>query len=192
MVNPAYRTLDSRVRRMNGMLARKRAAFGALTLDGEIEPSQVEPFERKKAALQEASTAFAQELEALKDTRKAIPKHLTIGELPEAERFEQLRTHSKHLIDTIKMVAYRAETAMVQVLREAMSRHEDARSLLRNIYSTEADLLPDEQANTLTVRLHHLANRSTDRGVRHLCEELNATETIFPGTTLRLVYELVP
>lgn len=191
VVHPAYRTLDSQVRRMNGLLARKRAAFGALTLDGEIEPSQVEPFERKKAALQEAITAFAHELEALKETRKATPKHITMGELPEAERFEQLRTQSKHFIDTIKMVAYRAETAMAHVVRETMPRHDDARSLLRNIYRTEVDLLPDEQANTLTVRLHHLATRSADEAVRHLCEELNATDTIFPGTTLRLVYELV-
>jgi hypothetical protein len=81
---------------------------------------------------------------------------------------------------------------MTQVVRETMARHDDARSLLRTIYRTEVDLLPDEQANILTVRLHHLATRSADEAVRHLCKELNATETIYPGTTLRLVYELVP
>ena len=27
--------------------------------------------------------------------------------------------------------------------------------------------------------------------IRHLCTELNETETIFPGTKLRLVYKLV-
>jgi hypothetical protein len=57
--------------------------------------------------------------------------------------------------------------------------------------STEADLLPDETAGTLTVRVHHQANRCTDEVIRHLCTELNQTETIFPGTNLRLVYELV-
>jgi len=39
------------------------------------------------------------------------------------------------------MIAYRAETAMAQVLKEKMSRNDDARSLLRAIYRTEADLL---------------------------------------------------
>ena len=192
VVNPAYRSLDGQVRRANGLLVRKRAMFGALSLEGEIEPSQVEPFEHKKATLQEEIMAATQELAALKATRKATPKHLTMGELPDGERFEQLRTQSKHFMDTIKMVAYRAETAMTQVVRETMARHDDARSLLRTLYRTEVDLLPDEHANTLTVRLHHLATRSADETVRHLCEELNATDTIFPGTTLRLIYELVP
>ena len=89
------------------------------------------------------------------------------------------------------MVAYRAETAMVQIAREKVRREDDARSLLRAIYNTEADLLPDENTGTLTVRVHHQANRCGDEVIRHLCRELNQTETIFPGTNLRLVYELV-
>src|SRR5271169_2953027 len=91
----------------------------------------------------------------------------------------------------IKMIAYRAETAMPQILRQNMTRHDDARSLLRAIYSTEVDIVPDPQANTLTIRLLPLANTSSDLAVRHLCAELNTTETLFPGTELRLIYDLV-
>jgi hypothetical protein len=29
-----------------------------------------------------------------------------------------------------------------------------------------------------------------DEAVRHLCDELNATETLFPGTDLRLIYKV--
>jgi hypothetical protein len=43
----------------------------------------------------------------------------------------------------------------------------------------------------VTVRLHHMGNRTHDDAVRHLCAELHAAETLFPGTKLRLVYELV-
>jgi hypothetical protein len=71
------------------------------------------------------------------------------------------------------------------------TRHDDARSLLRAIYSTEVDIVPDLQANTLTIRLHPLANTSSDLSVRHLCAKLNTTETLFPGTELRLIYDLV-
>ena len=111
--------------------------------------------------------------------------------MPKEARFDRLSTQSKHLIDTIKMVAYRAETAMAQIVRQKMTRHDDARSLLRAIYNTEADMVPDRAAKTLTIRLHPLANNSSDQAVRHLCEELNRTETVFPGTELRLIYELV-
>ena len=127
----------------------------------------------------------------LKALRKATKRRITYDELPCEARFDRLSTQSKHLIDTIKMVAYRAETAMAQIVRQKMTRHDDARSLLRAIYNTEADMIPDIEANTLTIRLHPLANESSDQAVRHLCEELNTTETVFPGTQLRLIYELV-
>ena len=69
-------------------------------------------------------------------------------------------------------------------------RPDEARRLLRALYTTEADLLPDPEAGTLTVRLHHSANVATDQVIKKLCEELNATETIFPRTNLRLVLKL--
>jgi len=75
-------------------------------------------FEHKKAALQERIETLTSELEALKAQRKAVKRHITIAELPEEERFKQLSIQSKQLIDTIKMVAYRAETAMVQMARD--------------------------------------------------------------------------
>jgi hypothetical protein len=89
------------------------------------------------------------------------------------------------------MITYRAETAMVQIVRHKMTHHDDARSLLRAIYSTVVNILPDPQAKTLTIRLHPLANQSSDNALRHLCDQLNETETLFPGTELRLIYELV-
>ena len=127
----------------------------------------------------------------LKRRRKATAKHITYSELPEAARFDRLSTQGKHLVDTIKMIAYRAETAMAQIVRQKMRRHDDARSLLRAIYSTEIDLIPDPQAKTLTIRLHPLANAASDVAVQHLCAEINATETLFPGTDLRLIYQSV-
>ena len=80
---------------------------------------------------------------------------------------------------------------MAQIVRQKMTRHDDARSLLRAVYNTEVDIVPDLQAKTLTIRLHPLANASSDEAVRHLCAEINDTETVFPGTELRLIYELV-
>ena len=98
----------------------------------------------------------------------------------------QLSTQSKHLIDTIKMIAYRAETAMASLLRESLSTPDEARRLLQALYQSEADLLPDHQQGTLTVQLHHLANPRFDKVIRKLCEDLNATQSLFPGLTYGL------
>jgi len=94
------------------------------------------------------------------------------------------------LLDTLKMIAYRAETAMANVLAPLLARPDEARRLLRAIYTTEADLLPDPQAGTLTVRLHHLANGVSEPRRPHTRDELNATETAFPRSNLRLILQL--
>lgn len=191
VVNPAYRHLDGEIRKKASRLQRLAAQFGGLGLEGEIAPGKVEAYETRKAELQEEMAHLNQELVALKQERKGIKRHITFGELPTEARFERLTVHNKHMIDTVKMVAYRAETAMAHTLKEKMSRQADARALLRAIYSTEADLLPDEKEGTLTVRLHNMTSRTHDIAVSHLCDELNATETTYPGTNLRLIYELV-
>lgn len=190
VVNPAYRQLDGQVRSATGKLTRRLARFGEMTLDDTIEPEHVEPFVRKKAALQEEIETLQQDLKTLKAQRKETPQHITVEELPEDARFRQLSTQSKQLIDTVKMIAYRAETAMANSLREHLTRPDEARALLRALYTTAADLLPHPAAGTLTVRLHHCSNAANDRVITKLCEELKATETQFSRTNLRLVLKL--
>lgn len=190
VVNPAYRQLDGKLRSSNAKLHRRLAEFGAFNLWQPIEPQNVEPFMQKKAALQEQIEALQAEVKTLKDQRKATPHHIAVKDLPDEERFRRLSTHAKHLLDTIKMLAYRAESAMANVLREHLAHPAEARTLLRALYATEADLLPDYQERTLTVRLHHMPQRCTDVAIQKLCDELNATETLFPRTNLRLIFKL--
>jgi transposase-like protein len=190
VVNPAYRKLDGQLRSGTGKLNRLLAQFGALNIEQRIEPEHLEPLVRQKSALHEQIEQLQTEVKTLKQTRKATAHHIAFKDLPEDERFRQLSTHSKHLIDTIKMIAYRAETAMANLLCENLSRRDDTRSLLQALYATEADLIPDYQEHTLTVRLHHMANGYSNEAIRKLCDELNATETLFPRTDLRLILKL--
>ena len=52
------------------------------------------------------------------------------------------------------------------------------------------DLTPELAANTLTVRLHHLTQATHDQAIEHLLANLNATQTVFPGTSLTLIFKL--
>jgi len=189
VVNPDYRQLDSEMRSINSKLNRRLAHFGSMNLESDIEPKKVEAFEQKKAGLLDEIGEFQEKIAALKGKKKETDKHIPIAELPEDARFSKLATGTKQLIDTVKMVAYRAETAMVNILRGAMSRANDARQLMVAIYQSEADISPDHHNKTLTVRLHRLANHSNDRAIETLCKELNETKTVFPGTDFRMIFE---
>jgi hypothetical protein len=130
VVNPARRELEGKIRTRVGVLARRRAEFGGLTLHEPLDPRRIERWEKRKAALLEEITVLEQEVAVLKQRRQEIPSHIAVKDLPAEQRFERLAVQSKHFIDTIKMIAYRAETAMVNVLRDRMARHDDARSLV--------------------------------------------------------------
>jgi hypothetical protein len=80
---------------------------------------------------------------------------------------------------------------MAGLAREHMARHDDARSLMRQLHESSIDIVPDPHSKTLTVRLHHLTARVHDEVIAQLCEELTETETVFPGTDLRLIFQLV-
>jgi hypothetical protein len=105
-------------------------------------------------------------------------------------RVHRLRSEKKRFIDTIKLIADRAEAAMAHIAREKMARIDDARAMMRQLYRSEVDLIPYHENKTLTVRLHHLTTNIHDQIITHLCSELNATETVFPGTDLRLIYQI--
>jgi hypothetical protein len=188
-VNPAWRQLHAQIRTQGEKRRRQLALFGALDLSGLAE-KEVDGYEQKQAQLQEVIEDLDRQIQQLKAQRKQTPHHIAVKDLPESDRFSRLLTERKHFIDTIKLIAYRAETSMASLLRDKLSRADDARALLRQIYDTEVDLIPDLEKKTLTVRLHHLTQAAHDEAVRYLCDQLNATDTLFPDTELKLVYQL--
>ena len=189
-VNPAWRTLNGEVRKQHEALKRARAQFAAAGLPEPISDPAVARFAGAQGQQQENIEQRQRQLDQLKKQRKQTPHHIPVKDLPEKDRFTRLLAERKHFIDTIKMICYRAETCMASIVREKMSRPDDARALLRQIYNTEVDLIPDPQAGTLTVRLHHLTQVAHDEILRHLCDELNETQTVFPDTQLRVVYQV--
>jgi hypothetical protein len=188
-VNPAWRKLDAQIRAHSQQRSRQLALFGALDLSG-LADQEVAAYQQKKAHLQEAIEKLDRDLEQLKQQRKQTPHHIPVKDLPESDRFSRLLTERKHFIDTVKLIAYRAESSMASLLRDQLSRSDDARALLRQIYDTEVDLVPDLETKTLTVRLHHLTQAAHDQAVRDLCQQLNDTHTVFPETELTLIFEL--
>jgi len=191
VVNPAWRRADAAVRRQRVLVTRAHAEFGAKQLSAGLEADAVAAFKKTKGQQLEQITQQEQTLQELKKAGQETPHQLPLKDLPQTERFAQLKTARKHFVDTLKLIAYRAETALVLLAREKLARLDDGRALVRQVLSSAADLHPDLQNKTLTVRLHRLATAAHDQSLQHLCAELTAAETIYPGTDLRLIFEPV-
>ncbi|MHC4270570.1 MAG: putative transposase [Planctomycetota bacterium] len=191
VINPRYRELESQIRSKNAKLSRKRAEYGGLILKAEIEENKIQKFVRKKSELKEFIEAKELEIEKLKLQRKETDKHISFSELPKTEQFKKLKGSEKQFIDVIKMIAYRAETAMVSILQDFILKKDETRTLVRQIFMTDADIEPDEEQSVLKIKIHNMTNPRNNRYVQKLCEVLNKSETVFPGTNLRLIYDLV-
>lgn len=196
VVNPAYRDIESRIRSVSQKLGRKVSEFGQTTLELEgkniaEEDEEMKKYVIKKSQLQEVIELYKNEIAGLKGQRKQIEKNIEIGKLPECEKYSSLMNEKKHIVDTIKMIDYRAETAMATMIQPKLSQRKATRVLLRQIFSTEVDLEPDTGNKILNVSLHSLSNERSNKIALNLCKQLNETETVFPGTEMRLVYKLV-
>jgi hypothetical protein len=190
VVNPRWRDLDRQRRSVRSKLTNHQARFAALTLHPESDEAAQAKWEKRKAELVETIEQFEMELQGINNQSKTTPTHLEWDELPETEKFERLAPSRKQLVDTVKMIAYRAETAMASIVREVLARNDDARSLLRDLFRSEVDLLPDLEQRLLRVSVHPMSNPRSNRAIAHLLEQLNATEFIYPGTNLQLVYSI--
>ncbi len=190
VVNPARRELDRQYRSLKTKLTHRQARFAALTLHPEAEGSDIDKWEQEKAELQEEIEQLENDFTALKDRRASTPKHLQWDDLPQEHKFERLAPSRRRLTDTVRLVAYRAETALATIVREELSHADEARPLIRDLLRSDADIYPDETAAVLEVRLHTLANPRSNRAIQHLLDHLNAAEFTYPGTNLRLTYTL--
>ena len=118
---------------------------------------------------------------------RAIPKKLALGEArPGAVVLDDER---KRLHDAIKMGAWNAESALARAIGPHYARAEDeAHSLLSEAFKAPADL--EIVGDELQVRIDPLSAPRRSRAIGALCAELTATETLYPGTELRLVYSV--
>jgi len=179
-------------------LATKRAALRELEqtygqqarTNAEAQRPTMRGFKIAQAGLNRQITALEAKCRQLQARLKALPKRVAVKEVIEEAEIVQLAPEAKHLTDTLKMVAYRAETALVRCLTPHYARtEEEGRALIREMLLTSADLLPEADHHRLRVRLHSLANPRSNEALAKLCETLNALEIRYPGTDLKLVYQ---
>ena len=189
--NPARTQLRAQVATVRRTLATQEQAYGAEALaNPEGQRPTMRGFKIAHGKLAQAIRTLRAQIIRLRARLRACPARIPVGERQPPETVVQLAPEAKLLTDSLKCAAYRAETALVQLLAPTYARtEEEGRALLREVFTSPADLVPDAAAGLLRVRLHSLANPRSNRALAPLCQALTATETCFPGTTLRLVYE---
>jgi len=184
VVNPVWREADNAVRKTLQTERKLQARLAALTMGDSSEM-------QKNAESVETIEAVHEELERLRAKRKATARKVTIDSLPEAERPTQLRPRNKMLSDTVKMIAYRAETAMVGLMRRHLKKEDEARALLRQLFVSSGDIVPNDAENTLIIRIHRTATPTHDKAIAALLADITRQEFKHPETSAKMIFSLV-
>ncbi|MGH8918552.1 MAG: putative transposase [Actinomycetes bacterium] len=182
VTNQAKRAAAAAVAEAKAAIATAEAGYGRAAkagVTGEVA--------KALAGLGTAIDGAKGHLGELAATAKATPAKAPLGDShPDARRLDPER---KRIFDAIRMATYNAESDLARLLGPHYARSEDeARSFLREVYNSPADLeVVDGQ---LHVRINPLSAPRRSRALAALCTDLTATETIYPGTDLVLVYSV--
>lgn len=193
VVNPEYRKLSYRIKKEKEKTGRFKAKLYPLTeqaMELSLEDMPLPQLENKQMVLLEKIENQQLVEQQFIDQRSMIKPRITLKDMPGQNRYNKLRHESKVLMNIIKMICYRAETAIANELSAFLANaKEEKRMLVKQIIQNNADIIPDYKNKTLTVVLHSLSAPRFNNAAAKLAEILNQTETIFPGTDLMLRFK---
>ena len=193
VINPIFRGLEKDIRSINAKLDRRHRKSREITLPSDPTNAQQKKYEARQGEITAEIEELQETLKTKKEQKRITAKYIQIKDLPEDFKFKMLDGGRKKFIDIIKMICYRAEIAMTNIIATELTLYDrdTGRDIIKNISKTSADICPDNENKKLLVRLHHSNNAKTDKIVTFLMNHLNQSETTFPGTELKLFYEFV-
>jgi len=187
--NPAWAALDAQLRQAQAHFDRLQAEYGleAFT-NSEQQRSTMRGFKIAHGKLGQRICEVWQRIVQLEKRRAALPRRVPVQALSE-ELVVKLAPERKHLTNLIKMVAYQAESDLLRLVAPHYRRAaQEGRTLLQAALASAADLEVTQTQLRVTMASQSSPHRS--RAVAALCNELNQTKTVFPGSRLRLHYAI--
>ena len=185
VVNPHWRSLDrlmQNTRRKLGTLRNRLADLQRRTPSNDIR--------KATRSLKAESDALNASYKALRLQRDQAPHRIRVDELDPSQALDALPEGERLLLDLIRMIAYRAETRMMFAVAQTQGKKHRPRRNLRALLQADADIISEPGNEILRIRILGIANNAAENALAGLLDELNQTRTIFPGTNLRMLYEL--
>ena len=187
--NPVWAKVDGQLRQAHAHLDRLQAEYGLEALTNpELQRRTMRGFKIAQGKLGQQICQAMQRVQQLEVQRAAVPRRVAVQAVSE-EPVVKLAPERKHLTNLIKMVAYQAESDLLRAVAPHYRRvEEEGRTLIQSALASAADL--EVTATELRITLAPLSSAHRTRAIAALCNELNQTETVFPGSRLRLRYAI--
>jgi transposase len=189
--NPERRALDKQIQAARADLARLEREYGAAAAtNAEQRRPTMRGFKIAHGKLGKQLRIARGRVAQLCAQRQDLPTRVGVRDLNE-RTMVRLATERKHLTDIIKMIAYQAESDLLALLRPHYARaDQEGRTLLHELFTTAGEIRVAE--SELYITLAPLSSPHRTHAAQALCEILDQTATIFPGSHLRMRFAVRP
>lgn len=187
--NPERRALDKKIRAARTDVAKLEQEYGAAAVDNsEGRRPTMRGFKIAHGKIGKQLRSLRERLAGFLEKRRNLPERVEVRDVTDGAVL-RLATERKHLTNIIKMVAYQAESDLLALLNPHYTRCDDeGRTLLHEIFHSAVDIVAVNGA--LHLSLHPLSSPHRTSAVEHLCEALNETETVFPGSRIKMYFSM--
>lgn len=187
--NPVWAAVDAQLRQAQAQLDRLEAEYGVEAFANlEQQRRTIRGFKIAQGKLGQKIWSAWQRVLHLQKRRTAVPRRVPVQSLTE-EPVVKLAPERKHLTNVIKIVAFQAESDLLRLVAPHYRRAGDeGRTLIQSALVSAADLEVTQTELRVTLAAQSSPHRT--RAIAALCEELNRTNTLFPGSRLRLRYTI--
>lgn len=192
VVNPEYNNITYKLKKIREKINRRIASLYKLQ-ESNVKDNldNTDKYFSKQIKIQEELKFMETQKAGLIEKRKQIPYKIKIEDMPEEIKYNKLNIESKRFQNIIKMICFRAETSFANLLSVHFSKHvNEKRALVKSIINSHADIIPDYPSKKLTIKLYSQSSPRLNNAVEKVCQILNETETVYPGTDLVLFYKI--
>jgi hypothetical protein len=188
--NPARKAIEKEIHTARVHLKKLRQSYGATAIDYIHGRTRTEAgFEIAEEKIRREIDKTTARIKKLKVRRDSLPARVPLADAQKGQEVVKLSTERKHLTNVLKMIAYQMESDLVELVRPYYKRVEDeGRTLIQMALQDTADIEPTD--DLLRITLAPLSSPHRSRVLESLCQVLNKTNTLFPGTQLRMRYSV--
>lgn len=190
--NPKRRQVEKKLVEAKAKVKALQAEYGEKALaNPEGRRPTMRGFKISNGRIGRALRAAMKQVEDLAARRAKTPERIAVGKTTKGKPVIKLASEMGRLQNLLKMVAYQAESDLVRLAAPHYARSpQEGRTLLHAAIASPADLSVDDGLLRVTIVPQSSPHRSA--AIQALCQELNETNSVFPGTDLRLRFAVAP
>jgi len=188
--NPKRKALAKKIKKLEAKRAKLVKTYGERAMSNEERKRRtMRGFKIANGDLAKQIQEVSDKLDALEERHALLPAKVPVKETLKGEKMQQCRIETRRLIHCFRIAAYRAESALRELVRPHYRRwRQDGRTIIQSMMQSKGDIEVAEGELYVVIEPQSAPHRT--KALAALCDELNSLDAKFPGTELLMRFSV--